>query len=558
MTGLDITAVASANQFVRNNLTGGRRSANAACAGAKPIDESAYPTRTMASRRDRTHYGRFRTVDLGDLTWNGELDLMCPANRIGTVDLYLTSHHGLEKIGFPRTRAGAPSARGGDEQLYAERWRAGGSLAVLQDTVGIQDLWQLHWSYNAGLEKCARTVHRQRRRAGDDRIGAHHPITDTRRPARRRPRGARIRTRSRSWWTRWNRCAGWAWWTGRPWGTRDGRPRRCRRARCGWGGGPGRGPGGPGGAAHTPAYVIKVTAQQDGTFTVTNTRNNFRDVSAAAVARSCPGRRSTTPSANRLLSTAVAALPVVTLFFVLVVLKKRVWVAAVSGFVVAVTLALLVFGMPPALVSAAAVHGVVFGLVRIAWIIVASIFLYNIAVRNRPVSGDEGIDCRPVLRFAPAAILIAFCFGAFLEGTGGGGAPVAIAGAFLIGLGFPPFQAAVLCLVANTAPVAWGGVGNPIRVLAGVTGLPEHSLNAMTGRILPPFSFILPLWLVRSMVDWKKTFEVFPALLVCGLSFAAMQFYWSNFLETGLVDIASAISLCWSWWRSSRFGRRPR
>ena len=85
---------------------------------------------------------------------------------------------------------------------------------------------------------------------------------------------------------------------------------------------------------------------------------------------------------------------------------------------------------------------------------------------------------------------------------------MAIAGAFLIGLGFPPFQAAVLCLVANTAPVAWGGVGNPIRVLAGVTGLPEQSLNAMTGRILPPFSLILPLWLVRSMVDWKKTFEV--------------------------------------------------
>ncbi len=138
-------------------------------------------------------------------------------------------------------------------------------------------------------------------------------------------------------------------------------------------------------------------------------------------------------------------------------------------------------------------------------------------------------------------ILIAFCFGAFLEGTGGGGAPVAIAGSFLIGLGFPHFQAATLCLLANTAPVAWGGVGNPIRVLNGVTGLPVHELNAMVGRILPPFSFILPAWLVVTMVGWRRALEVLPALLVSGASFAAMQFYWSNYQETGLVDIVAAI-----------------
>jgi lactate permease len=138
-------------------------------------------------------------------------------------------------------------------------------------------------------------------------------------------------------------------------------------------------------------------------------------------------------------------------------------------------------------------------------------------------------------------ILIAFCFGAFLEGTGGGGAPVAIAGSFLIGLGFPPFQAATLCLLANTAPVAWGGVGNPIRTLSGVTGLPESALGAMAGRILPPLSAILPLWLVRSMVSWEETLEVWPALAVSGISFAAMQFYWSNFQESGLVDIIAAL-----------------
>lgn len=242
-----------------------------------------------------------------------------------------------------------------------------------------------------------------------------------------------------------------------------------------------------------------------------------------------------------LLSALVAGLPVVTLFFVLVVLKQRVWVSALSGMLVAVLLALLVFGMPAPMVGAAGLLGVIFGLFRIAWIIVASIFLYNVAVETgqfqvmkdsiATLSSDKRLQL----------ILIAFCFGAFLEGTGGGGAPVAIAGAFLIGLGFPPFQAATLCLIANTAPVAWGGVGNPIRVLAGVTGLPEMTLSAMTGRILPPLSLILPLWLVRSMVGWRETMAVWPALLVSGLSFALMQFYWSNYVDNSLVDVVSAI-----------------
>jgi lactate permease len=247
------------------------------------------------------------------------------------------------------------------------------------------------------------------------------------------------------------------------------------------------------------------------------------------------------PFHNWLLSTAVSALPVVTLFFVLVVLKKRVWVSALSGLLTAVALALLVFQMPAVLVATAAGHGFIFGMMRIAWIVVASIFLYNIASSTGQfqVMKDSiaGLSSDKRLQL----VLIAFCFGAFLEGTGGGGAPVAIAGSFLIGLGFPPFQAATLCLVANTAPVAWGGVGNPIRVLAGVTGLPEADFSAMAGRILPPLSLILPLWLVRSMVGWRETYQVWPALLVSGVSFAAMQFYWSNFQEPGLVDIVSAI-----------------
>ena len=207
------------------------------------------------------------------------------------------------------------------------------------------------------------------------------------------------------------------------------------------------------------------------------------------------------------LSTLVSALPVLTLFFVLLVLKKRVWVSALCGHADGrASSPPLVFGMPAAMIgSAAGSTGFVFGFFRIAWIIIASIFLYNVAVETGQFQvmkeSIAGLSSDRRLQ----VVLIAFCFGAFLEGTGGGGAPVAIAGSFLIGLGFPPFQAATLCLLANTAPVAWGGVGNPIRVLAGVTGLPEHALNAMVGRILPPFSFILPIWLVRSWSAGRQT-----------------------------------------------------
>src|SRR5512137_1934159 len=236
------------------------------------------------------------------------------------------------------------------------------------------------------------------------------------------------------------------------------------------------------------------------------------------------------------LSTVVSALPVVTLFFVLLVLRRRVWVSALAGMAVAVGLALLVFRMPAGMVAAASLNGFVFGFFRIAWIVISSIYLYNVAVETGQFQvmkeSIAGLSSDRRLQ----VILIAFCFGAFLEGTGGGGAPVAIAGSFLIGLGFPNFQAATLCLLANTAPVAWGGVGNPIRVLNGVTGLPTPELNAMIGRILPPFSFILPAWLVITMVGWRKALEVLPALLVSGASFAGMQYYWSNYHETGLVD----------------------
>src|SRR5262249_28056608 len=161
------------------------------------------------------------------------------------------------------------------------------------------------------------------------------------------------------------------------------------------------------------------------------------------------------------------------------------------------------------------------------------------------------------------ALMIAFSFGAILEGAAGFGTPVAISAALLVGLGFRHFPAAVLCLIANTAPVAWGAIGTPVRVLAQVSGLPVGDLSAMNGRILPITSIIVPLWLVRAMVPWRETFEVLPAIVVSGLSFAVTQFMWANHIDVGLVDIiAGAVSLAATAaflkvWRPARLWRYP-
>src|SRR5438128_8262475 len=138
-------------------------------------------------------------------------------------------------------------------------------------------------------------------------------------------------------------------------------------------------------------------------------------------------------------------------------------------------------------------------------------------------------------------LLVAFCFGAFIEGAAGFGAPVAIAGAFMIGLGFKPFHAAALNLIANTSPVAWGAIGTPVHTLAAVSGLPESDLSAMIGRILPITGIIVPFWLVRAMVGWAETFEVLPAILVVGASFSLTQYFWSNHMDSNLVDIMGGV-----------------
>jgi len=241
------------------------------------------------------------------------------------------------------------------------------------------------------------------------------------------------------------------------------------------------------------------------------------------------------------LSTLVAALPLVVLLGLLAGLKVRPHLCAIAGAFTAVIVAILVFGMPYQLATSSFFYGASFGLLKIVWIVIAAVFLYDIAVDT----GQFEIMKQSVAAITPdrrlQLLLVAFCFGAFIEGSAGFGAPVAIAGAFMIGLGFRPFQAAALNLIANTAPVAWGAIGTPVHTLAAVTGLPDSDLNAMIGRILPFTAIIVPFWLVRAMVSWKDTFEVFPAILVVGGSFAATQWFWSNHVDSNLVDIAAGV-----------------
>jgi len=198
--------------------------------------------------------------------------------------------------------------------------------------------------------------------------------------------------------------------------------------------------------------------------------------------------------------------------------------------------------MPPQLAFTSFFYGGAFGLLKIVWIVIAAVFLYDISVET----GQFEIMKQSVAAITPdrrlQLLLVAFCFGSFIEGAAGFGAPVAIAGAFMIGLGFRPFQAAALNLIANTAPVAWGSIGTPVHTLAAVTALPESDLNAMIGRILPFTAVIVPFWLVRAMVSWSETLEVLPAILVVGFSFAGMQWFWANHMDSNLVDIAAGVT----------------
>ena len=240
------------------------------------------------------------------------------------------------------------------------------------------------------------------------------------------------------------------------------------------------------------------------------------------------------------VSALVAAIPIVVLMALLAFWHVRAHLAAGIALVTAGVIAVAVYGMPAKLAFAAAGYGAAFGLLPIGWLVVNAIFIYQLSVETGQfvvlqqqiagISRDRRIQ----------ALMLAFAFGAFIEGAAGFGAPVAISGGLMIGLGFKPLEAAKLALIGNTAPVAFGSLGIPLVTMAPLTGLDLHQLSAMVGRQLPLFSLIVPCWLVAAQVGWRRMIEVWPACLTAGGTFAIMQFVMSNVHGPWLVDIVSA------------------
>lgn len=248
------------------------------------------------------------------------------------------------------------------------------------------------------------------------------------------------------------------------------------------------------------------------------------------------------PFGNVVLSTLVAAVPVVVLLLLLAFGHIRVWMAALLGLGSALGVAMFAFRMPVSAAFGAAAYGAGYGLFPIGWIVVNVMFLHALTVK----SGCFDALRSQLTRIAPdprvQLILVAFCFGGFIEGSAGFGAPVAITAAMLMQLGFSPLHASGLSLIANTAPVAFGSVGIPITTLAQVTGLDVHGLSAMAGRQLPPFSLLIPFWVVWAYSGWRGMLGVWPVALVAGASFAVMQFIVSNFHGPWLVDTVAGLA----------------
>ena len=216
--------------------------------------------------------------------------------------------------------------------------------------------------------------------------------------------------------------------------------------------------------------------------------------------------------------------------------------SAATALASALIVSLVVYGMPVSLALISTLYGAAFGIFPIAWIVFASIMLYRLAVDTGKFEIIKDSIAGLTNDRRLQAMFIAFSFGAFIEGAAGFGAPVAISGAMLAGLGFNPFYAAGICLLANTAPVAFGSIGIPVTTLAGITGLPVLSLSAMVGTLCAMISIIIPGYLIVVMAGWKRALEVLPAIIACGLSFAGMQYYVSNYRGPELTDILSSLT----------------
>jgi lactate permease len=248
------------------------------------------------------------------------------------------------------------------------------------------------------------------------------------------------------------------------------------------------------------------------------------------------------PLNNIAFSALVASIPIIVIFWALIIKKMAGYKASLLTVSVAILESILIYKMPFKLAIMSTVHGALYGLFPICWIIIGAVFLYNVTVK----SGQFEIIKNFMASITPdrrlQALLIAFSFGAFLEGAAGFGTPVAITAAMLVGLGFNPLYAAGICLIANTAPVAFGAVGTPILIASQVSDLPEMAVSQMVGRTLPVLSVIVPFYLVVLMSGFKKSIEVLPAVLVSGISFAFFQWFSSNYLSPMLPDIIAGIA----------------
>jgi L-lactate transport len=247
------------------------------------------------------------------------------------------------------------------------------------------------------------------------------------------------------------------------------------------------------------------------------------------------------PLGNLWLSSLIAAIPIIFFFIALAVFRMKGYVAGSITVALALLVAIFFYHMPIEMALASAGYGFLFGLWPIAWIIVTAVFLYKVTVKT----GQFDIIRSSVVSITEdqrlQMLLVGFSFGAFLEGAAGFGAPVAITAALLVGLGFNPLYAAGLCLITNTAPVAFGAMGIPILVAGQVTGIDAFKIGAMAGRQLPLLSVIIPFWVIMVMDGWRGVRETWPAILVCGVTFAVTQFFTSNFIGPELPDITSAL-----------------
>lgn len=249
----------------------------------------------------------------------------------------------------------------------------------------------------------------------------------------------------------------------------------------------------------------------------------------------------TNPLNNLFLSAIVTAIPILFLFWALAVKRMKGHVAGIITTLLAILVAILVYRMPVSLALASTISGMAYGLFPIGWIVVTAVFLYNITVKSGQFEVIKNSIASITNDRRLQALLIAFSFGAFLEGAAGFGTPVAISGAMLVGLGFEPLYAAGICLIANTAPVAFGGVGIPIIVAGQVTGIDAMAISQMVGRTLPFLSLFIPLYLIVLMAGWKKAMEILPAIFVSGASFAIAQWYSANYLSPMLPDIIASL-----------------